>query len=246
MCWRGTLSRALLLSTLLIFSLQPSFATAIVKYSAAGFQGLSTAANETKARPTNSVFLDNSDGLASFDFLYMHTPSQYGGADSGSYGVVGSPTGDRYTYSPVWHAYTWSSTLSFKSPVSYFGFWWAAADPGNHLTLYSGKNVALTMDDQTLIDALGPCSGGRNPYCGNPNNGLDKKELFVYVNIYSNGAGFTSAEFQQTSWGGFEFDSLLYNVDPPLSTPEPASWGLLASGFIGIGLFRKFRQTKTH
>lgn len=163
----------------------------------------------------------------------MHASSQYGGANGGSYGVVGSPTGK---------ADIWSSTLSFDSPVSHFGFWWSAADPGNQLTLYSGNQIVLTMDDQTLISALGSCAGGSNPYCGNPNNGQDKKELFVYVNIYdTSGTGITSAKFSQLGWGGFEFDSLLFNTDPATAIPEPTTWALMGIGLLGAALARKRR-----
>ncbi len=159
----------------------------------------------------------------------MLPAGQYGGANGNPYGVVGS-------------ANIWSSTLTFKSPVSYFGFWWSAADPGNQFTLYSGNKPVVTMNNQTLINALGSCPSSGNPYCGNPNNGMDKKELFVYVNIYDTTGGFTSADFRQTDWGGFEFDSLLYLDDPPGATPEPATWALLGVGIIAAGLYGKLRR----
>lgn len=223
----GILLRILLLAPLLTFTIEPSFASAIVDYSPAGFQGLaSTTAAVTNA--SSNVF--TTPGGATFSNLYTHAPSEYGGANGGSYAVVGSPTGS---------ADIWSSTLTFDSPVSHFGFWWSAADPGNQLTLYSGNQIILSMNDQTLINALGSCTTGNNPYCGNPNNGQDKKELFVYVNIYD--PDITSAKFSQTQWGGFEFDRLLYDTDPPTSTPEPTTWALFGIGLVGAGLARKLR-----
>jgi len=217
------------LTLLLALSLATcAFSSVVVSYDAPGVQ--TTNVVGASVYSFNSIgpnqVVAPSSAFATFSKLYPVNANEYGGAMGSRYGVVGDPTGA---------ANVQSSTVRFANPVSYFGFWWSAADPHNLFTLYSGNTPVLTMTNQTLLNALGSCRSA-NAYCGNPNSGQDPNELFAYVNIWGNrGSTFTSARFQQMDdSGGFEFDNLATAGDPPSgspSIPEPATWA-----FAGLGL----------
>jgi hypothetical protein len=215
-----------------------AFSSAVVTYSDAHIETTDVAAASIysfNGMATNQALLPSavSSAFATYNRLYVVGANQYGGASDSTYGVVGDPTGS---------ANVQSATLQFAKPVSYIGFWWSAADPHNVFTLYSGKTAVLTMTNQTLINALGAC-GGANAYCGNPNNGQDRNELFAYVNIWgTNGSTFTSARFQQLNAdGGFEFDNVAFTDDPPgdPSSPEPATWAFAGLGLIAVSMLVK-------
>jgi len=213
-----------------------AFPAAVVTYDAPGIEATNVAGAsiDTFNRMATDRTVATSSAFAAFSRLYVIGANQYGGAVRSRYGVVGDPTGA---------ANIVSATLTFASPVSYFGFWWSAADPHNVFTLYSGNTAVLTMTNQTLLTALGAC-GGSNPYCGNPNTGQDPSELFAYVNIWATrGSTFTSAKFQQVDdLGGFEFDNLATAGDPPgdsPSIPEPATWAFSSLGLIAVSMFMK-------
>ena len=223
------------LSTLLFFGLaQFSLATTTVNFSAAGVQ------NTTVSGTTNFSFNDlkagydtstvDAGGIGQFNGLAVENAGQYGGAAGNSkYGVVGYPGNS-------------NATLTFSGPASYLGFWWSAADAQNTLTLYSGNNAVLTLTGADLVKSLGACVAG-NAYCGNPQNGMDRNELFTYVNIFgTNGTQFSSASFANGPGTGFEFDNLAY-IDPP-AVPEPATWSCLGLG-LGVLSFLQFRSRRT-
>jgi hypothetical protein len=212
-----------------------AFSSAVVTYNAPGIETTDVAAASIysfNSMATNRSLLPSA-AFATYNQLYVIGANEYGGASGSTYGVVGDPTGS---------ANVQSATLQFAKPVSYIGFWWSAADPHNVFTLYSGKTAVLSMTNQTLINALGACAGA-NAYCGNPNNGLDRNELFAYVNIWgTSDSTFTSARFQQLNAdGGFEFDNVAFTDDPPddPSSPEPATWGFAGLGLLAVSMVVK-------
>ncbi len=222
------------LSTLLVLGLaQFGSASTMVNFSAAGVQNTEVSGTTNFSFNNLQTGYDTSTvdagGIGQFNGLAVENAGQYGGAAGNSkYGVVGFPGNT-------------SATLTFSGPASYFGFWWSAADAQNGVTLYSGKNAVLTLTGSDVAKSLGACGSG-NAYCGNPNNGQDRSELFTYVNIFgTNGTQFSSASFTNGPSTGFEFDNLSY-IDPP-AVPEPATWSFLALG-LGVLSFWKLRSRR--
>ena len=134
----------------------------------------------------------------------------YGGAGgTGNFFAVGNESG---SYQPV--------TLSFNGPESYFGLWWSAADSHNSLALYSNGTLVTTVTTSNLTSLIN-ASGDSSAYYGNPNNGQDAGEPFVYVNFYADSSTpITSAVFMNPSLTGFEADN--FSVKTSV-VPEPSS-----------------------
>ncbi len=151
--------------------------------------------------------------------------NQYGGAGgSGQYPELFGST------------YTLSLSTANLPGVNYFGLWFSALDNGNQLKFYQGSNLVYSFTPQDFRTLVGACTGS-NPFCGNPNSGLDSHEQFAFLNFFDIGGTFDSVVFTQVGGGGFESDNhTVAYIDPItasgtlITTPEPNAWGLFAVG----------------
>jgi uncharacterized repeat protein (TIGR02543 family) len=155
----------------------------------------------------------------------------WGGATTSTDTPVAGGTPSAFLVAPVGS----DLTLTFTTPMKYFGFWWSAGSAGNTVKIYtsaSGASPAATFTTTTLNSLLG--SGMPNPYPGSAivaainGTGYSKGYYFgrpsnhtsitptsfsgqnnqshAYLNIFASGSiAFTKIEFTGT---GFEFDNV--------------------------------------
>ncbi|MGH7994915.1 MAG: Npun_F0296 family exosortase-dependent surface protein [Opitutaceae bacterium] len=152
---------------------------------------------------------------------------QYGGADETAFFTV---LGDGS-----------SATLIFPAPEDYFGLWWAAGDPGNLLKLYDDGTLISSYQFSEITPDLSAA------YYGNPNNGLDSGQPFVYLDFTTaGGTKITSVEFDNITDSGFEMDNLSVfgePISPPGRAVPDGGW-TLALLTIGIGGLLALRPSR--
>lgn len=138
------------------------------------------------------------------------------------YNLVGSYTGQN------------SQTLTFDSSKTYFGMWWSAGDPANQLVFYDGATILASYSTADIIPFLS------SAYYGNPNNGLNPNEPYVYLNFTTTGASrITSIEFNCDLFAGFESDNHSVHdqvIEPPGNTlpTVPATGSTLTMLLMGV------------
>ena len=193
-----------------------------------------------------NITTETFDGFAAGQYTTLHSvlgtytsagqaivvANQYGGAGgTGNYLAIGAQSGHL------------STTLTLNGEKDYFGFWYSAADALNSLQLYQGNTLEYTLNTPALLSLISS-QPNSNAYFGNPNNGEDSGEAFVYVNLFgTNGTVFDKVVFNNASTGtGFESD----NHSVRAAVPEPGSVALLVGmGFSGAGfLARRRKQTR--
>lgn len=146
-----------------------------------------------------------------------------------------------------------SYSLKLSQAVNYFGLWFSALDPGNSLSFYKGDTLVETFSPANYQSLVGACPNTKNPFCGNPNNGLDPTEQFAYLNFYDSNGTFDTVVFRQTlNTGEFESDNHAIGdlTSEPEGTPliadapEPASLFLVGTGILSlaVGIRSKFIQ----
>ena len=168
-----------------------------------GFSGAATETFDTSntpvnttANPTDHTITSSLLGGTTFitaagnNGFVVNANGQYGGGGQGNY--LGVPNG-----SPV--------TITFNSPVGYFGLLWCAVDAGNSLTVYdqdggllgtfnaSTFSTLLPNTAGTKITALNGSTYNTTDYYGQPTGtttvtGLkDSNEQFTYLNFVGTG-----------------------------------------------------------
>ncbi len=143
-----------------------------------------------------------------------------------------------------------SYSLKLSQAVNYFGLWFSALDPGNSLSFYNGNTLVRTFSPTNFISMVGACPTAGNPFCGNPNNGLDSVEQFAYLNFYDTNGTFDTIVFSQLlNSGEFESDNhAIANLTAAPSgtlidadAPEPASLFLVGTGIFSLAAGIRYR-----
>jgi hypothetical protein len=148
----------------------------------------------------------------------------FGGANATQYMAIGAQSG------------TLTATLTLnQSAANYFGLFWMAGDSQNNLEFFKGTTLVASLNIATITSYL-----TSNPaYYGNPNNGQDTSEPFIYLNFYGqNGTTFNKIVFQNIDLStGYETDNhsiatLTGSYTPSgtpitrIGAPEPSSWAI--------------------
>lgn len=130
-----------------------------------------------------------------------------------------APFGDTTQYLAVGSTpATSTATWTFGTAERYFGLYWGSTDAYNTISFYGPGN--------TLIKSfIGPT----------PANGDQGILGSHYVNFDFTGGSFTSVKLTSTS-PAFELDNVAV-----AAVPEPATWGMMILGFLGIG-FMAYRR----
>ena len=170
----------------------------------------------------------------SFDSLTVSTPSPYTqglltytwtgsqspfvqGSVSGQYAA---PVGDTTTFLTIGTANKPATvTLSFSTPVYYFGFYMGSPDSYNSISFYDNTTLIRSFTGDQLI---------------NPGNG--DQSISDYLNFYVSGGAITQI-VMSSSKAAFETDSHSY-----AGMPEPATWGALGLGLGLLALRARRRQ----
>jgi hypothetical protein len=211
----------------------PAHAGLTFTYENPGVQSTTVAGVTTEtfdARPLGALsgsILGGAGSLSSGGAVVPPTSSggAYGGAGTGTpasitrFYAVGAQSGNA---GPV--------TLTFPSPEKYFGMFWMAGDPNNTLSFYNGASLLGSYTVATILAGL-PAA-----YSGNPNNGLDASEKFVYLDFTATGTdSITSVIFGNggSTGSGFEMDN--FSVTPEPITPPGNSVPDSGSSLLMLG-----------
>ena len=176
-----------------------------------------------------------------YSSLKVLAADQYGGAGgNGDYAVAGLGFGN--------NSYSLSLSGNGGDPINYFGFWLSALDAGNVLEFYDQGTLLGTFTPTDVLALV----GNSGPYFGNPNNGQNGGQPYVFVNFYKLSGGFDQIIFRQTDPGaGYESDNHTVGWwkdqggNPVPGIPEPSTWAMLIAGFgmIGMAMRRRVRAT---
>lgn len=191
----------------------------------------------------NKVFRAAHSGNGSFEWegvgVYEGTGgkvkkhNQYGGAEGkGKYLFIKNTAGLSVDDNP-------GVTLTFNTPVGYFGFWWSAGDYNNKLkiTLTDGSEVnvltGLVLTSEGFIDEKASEGG----HMGNPTaRHLDKnsREGYAYLNLF---AKYEGKKIKKIRFHGKNFETDNHAIFPDITTPTGVPVPLPDADFGSEGRF---------
>ena len=158
---------------------------------------------ETFNSLTQGDYTNYASAIGTYSSISIRNANQYGGAAG-----PGFPTGSPYAVASASSSLGGipSYTLTFNTPVAYFGLWWSAGDPANYLTFYNGSTEVAAFSTENLVNKL-----TNKSYFGNPTPGhlgQDGSERFAFLNFYAlDTTLFTSVVFSNPGTSGFENDN---------------------------------------
>jgi len=202
--------------------------------------------------PTSTTYYETFDSSIKGPLVTNFNGSGITGTYSGNYTLIGANAwggagGSQYIKT---NGSATSYSLKLSQSVNYFGLWFSALDPGNSLSFYNGSSLVETFSPANFISMVGVCPNASNPFCGNPNNGLDPIEQFAYLNFYDTNGTFDTVVFSQLLNGGeFESDNqaVANLTSAPSGTPidahapEPASLFLVGTGILSLAAGVRYR-----
>ncbi len=123
-----------------------------------------------------------------------------------------------------------SVTMIFTSPQEYLGILWGSVDTYNTLTFYNGA-----VDPANIV---GTFTGSQISTTANGNQGVNGT-YYVNFDSLNPSSAFTNVVATSSQYA-FEFDNVAFSPDP-VGLPEPATYALLLSGLLTVGLFKHRR-----
>lgn len=198
---------------------------------------ISTAANAAVMVTTGGVAAGDGSGLTSaygttYDFNSGALPGAFAGGNvvsgssSGQYAAPFVTSADTTSYYTV-GSFTspQMTTLTLSGSYNYLGLLWGSIDQYNSITLHYAGGGSDT------VNYLSPTP--LSPNDGNQGLGGTK-----YVNILAS-QNITSIDFY-SGQAAFEIDNVTV-----AAVPEPATWGMMILGFLGLGFMGYRRSSKS-
>ncbi len=153
-------------------------------------------------------------------------------------GVTAAPPNNTSAYLTIGPTRGNAVTIRFARTMDYFGFYVGSLDTYNFIDFYQGTNKVLALSG-TAIAQLG----------GFPANGDQSRG--IYVNIFASNATehfnrivltSTSNALESDNHAFRAVDRTIAVVESPV--PEPASFMLLGSALVTLGLFQRHRRRR--
>ncbi|MBC8140461.1 MAG: hypothetical protein H7Y38_03370 [Armatimonadetes bacterium] len=217
-CTLGMLTTANALPSITVYLSAPDAQvapTTLTSLSVETFDALSTSANNT------APFVS---AIGTYTGTFKPNADDQYGNGTNNYFTFGAQSG---TSTPV--------SLSFTTPIAYFGFAYCAGDPNNGVTFYDNTNAFLgRFSTSTLLTVLNNGVGtvtatdstvyNTSQYFGKPNTtNTNTSEPYSFVNFFITGGTVGRIEFDNSNLGstGYESDNHTISTTPQTTDGTP-------------------------